>query len=417
MHHKLTQTLLTSISFLLLASAAHAVILYSGDNSANQTAPASGAPFGSVARVCNNGGGGTSGSAVHIRGKYMLTANHVSNRSHVTFDGSTYWARDTAFTPIQFGTTDMKLIKLVNSPGLPTTKLFSDNAGDTSVAATLIGWGVGRDTGVNDSGPGTTNIWQWGNTGTLKKRWGTNTISASSSGEVTPGTNYDYLITYLDRNAGINEAAATLYDSGSGLYLEQNGSWKLVGLTAAITSINGPTEQEPTNPYNSTFGIFNSRDRNFFVRISSYASAIEAAIPDTDTYAGWKTDHSLYGADADNTADTDDDGISQLNEFAFGGDPNVNDLSILPTHSLVEDGGSSYLEITLTRPKNLQGVTYMPQTTTDLSNWPSDSTGIADNDPTPIDNGDGTETLAYRRSQAVAAADKAFLRVEISETP
>lgn len=398
-------------------STAHAVILYSGDNSANQTVPASGAPFESVARVCNNGGGGTSGSAVHIRGKYMLTANHVSNRSHVTFDGSTYWGRDTAFTPIQFGTTDMKLIKLVNSPGLPTTELFSDNIGDTLVAATLIGWGVGRDTGVNDSGAGSTNIWQWGNTGTLEKRWGTNTISASGSGEVTTGTNYDYLITYLERNAGINEAAATLYDSGSGLYLEQNGSWKLVGLTAAITSINGPTEQEQTNPYNSTFGIFNSRDRNYFVRISSYASAIEAAIPDTDTYAGWKTDHSLYGADADNTADTDDDGISQLHEFALGGDPNENDLSILPTHSLVEDGGSSYLELNVTRPIGLQGISYTPRTTTDLSNWPVGSIDIANPNPTPVNNLDSTETLTYRRSQAVAAADKAFIRVEISETP
>ena len=408
---------LIGVSILLLMPAAQAVILYDGDDSGNLITPSSGAPFDSVARVCNNGGGNTEGSAVHIRGKYMLTANHVQLRTHITFDGITYLERDTSFIPIRIGTTDMKLIKLVQSPGLPATELFSDNSGDTSVTTTLIGWGVGRDTGVNDSGAGSTNIWQWGNTGTLKKRWGTNTIAASGSGEVTTGTNYDYLITYLDRNAGINEAAATLYDSGSGLYLEQNGSWKLVGLTTAITSINGPTEQEPTNPYNSTFGIFNSRDRNFFVRISSYSYAIEAAIPDTGTYAGWKTDHSLYGADADNTADTDNDGISQLHEFAFGGDPNVNSISILPTHRLVEDNGSTYLEITLTRPKNLQGVTYMPQTTADLSNWPSDSTGIADNDPTPIDNGDGTETLAYRRSQAVTEMNQAYMRVEISETP
>ena len=400
---------LIGASILLLMPTAQAVILYDGDDSGNLTTPSNGAPFDSVARVCNNGGGNTSGSAVHIRGKYMLTANHVHLRTHITFDGITYLERDTSFNPIRIGTTDMKLIKLVESPGLPATELFSDNSGDTSVTPILIGWGVGRDTGVNDSGAGYTNIWQWGNTGTLKKRWGTNTIAASGSGEINTGANYDYLITYLDRNAGINEAAATVYDSGSGLYLEQNGFWKLVGLTTAITSINGP--------YNSTFGISNSRDRNYFVRISSYASDIEAAIPDTGTYAGWKTDHSLYGADADNTADTDNDGISQLHEFAFGGDPNVNSISILPTHRLVEDNGSTYLEITLTRPKNLQGVTYMPQTTADLSNWPSDSTGIADNDPTPIDNGDGTETLAYRRSQAVAEMNQAYLRVEISETP
>ena len=158
-----------------------------------------------------------------------------------------------------------------------------------------------------------------------------------------------------------------------------------------------------------------SGDVNYFVRIENYASAIEAAIPDTETYSGWQTDHSLYGADANNTADTDNDGIGQLHEFAFGGDPNENDLSILPTHELVEDGGSIYLEITLTRPKDLQGITYTPQTTTDLSNWPSDSTGIVDDTPTAVDNGDGTETLTYRRSQAVAGADHAFIRIDVSE--
>jgi len=89
----------------------------------------------------------------------------------------------------------------------------------------------------------------------------------------------------------------------------------------------------------------------------------------------------------------------------------------LPTHALVEDAGSSYLELSVTRPKDLQGVTYTPLTTADLSSWPSDSTGIADDSPIPSDNGDGTETLNYRRSQAVAGAEQGFLRVEVSETP
>ena len=109
--------------------------------------------------------------------------------------------------------------------------------------------------------------------------------------------------------------------------------------------------------------------------------------------------------------------MGQLLEFAFGGDPNVNDLSILPTHELVEDGGSSYLELTVTRPIGLQGIIYTPQTTSNMTSWPADSTGIVDVSPTPQDNSDGTETLVYRRIKAVSNVNQAFIRVDISETP
>jgi hypothetical protein len=392
------------------------VILYSGDNSANQTAPPNGAPFESVARVCNNGGGSTAGSAVHIRGKYMLTANHVSNRSHVTFDGSTYWERDTAFTPIKIGSTDMKLFKLVKDPDVDEVTLHTSSSGDDAsyttgrwprqvtvdIIGTLIGWGKGTAEDGTGFVEGQDHTWTW--SPQYAKRWGTNRIDG-----VTPFTSteaysytYDSLHIDLDKDVGVDEAGLATHDSGSGIFVENNGTWTLAGI-ATLVSTDG----------SSTFSA--SGDNNYFVRIQDSASAITAAIPDTETYAGWKIDNSLYGADADNTADTDNDGIGQLHEFALGGDPNENDLSILPTHELVEDGGSSYLEITLTRPKNLQGVTYTPQTTTNLSSWPSDSTGIIDDTPTPVDNGDGTETLTYRRSQAVAGADQAFIRIHISD--
>ena len=142
-----------------------------------------------------------------------------------------------------------------------------------------------------------------------------------------------------------------------------------------------------------------------------------ATEPDQRQYAGWKVYYDLSGADAENTADTDFDGMGQLLEFAFGGDPNVNDLSILPTHELVEDGGSSYLELTVTRPIGLQGIIYTPQTTSKMTSWPADSTGIVDVSPTPQDNSDGTETLVYRRIKAVSNVNQAFIRVDISETP
>ncbi|MGB0409699.1 MAG: hypothetical protein ACPGIC_06850 [Opitutales bacterium] len=400
---------LVSIALLLSTTALQAVILYSGDNSANQTAPDTARTdvFHAVARVCDNGGGNTRGSAVHIRGKYLLTANHVSLRSHVTFDGVTYWARDTSFTPITFASIDMKLFKLVDDPGLPGVQLYTgtqetpyrSRGSWQYTTATLVGWGRGRDP-ADASGP----TWDWGNGTTHAKRWGENRIEASLSLSYPLGNlsyNYTALRTQLDDNAGNDEAASALYDSGSGIFVEDQGIWKLAGLTTAVQTSGSSTFASPG-------------DQNYFVRITSYAADIEAAIPDTTTYAGWKLDHSLSGAPDD--SDDDADGIELLLEFALGGDPTENDLSILPVQAFTEDSGSTYLELSLTRPDDLQGIIYTPQTTTDLSAWPTDSTGIADPSPTAVDNGDGTETLSYRRAQAVSGADKAFIRVDVSES-
>ena len=73
-----------------------AIILYSGDNNANLTAPDTARTdiFNSVAKITNANGTGIVGSAVHIKDKYLLTADHVlyknqiPRRTHVSFDGS-----------------------------------------------------------------------------------------------------------------------------------------------------------------------------------------------------------------------------------------------------------------------------------------------------------------------------------------
>ena len=139
--------------------------------------------------------------------------------------------------------------------------------------------------------------------------------------------------------------------------------------------------------------------------------------PDQSQYEGWKIFHGLSGNDALDAADTDFDGIGQLLEFAVGGDPNDSNLGVLPSLSLVDDGGSTYLELTLDRPIGLQGINYMPKTTTNLTTWPNDSNGIANPNPQPSDNGNGTEKLVYRRSQSVSDIDQAFICVEVTESP
>jgi len=398
--------------FMALHLSACAIILYSGDNSANQSAPdaARTAIYNAVARVTNAAGTSSYGTAVHIRGKYILTANHVGGVTYFLLNGSIY-QRDPSFSPISFGSVDMKIIKLMTDPGLPEIELYTGNQDipyetgnnwwNTSTqytTGTLIGWGRGRDPS-DPSGP----TWNWGDDSTIAKRWGTNRIEGTASMSYSLGsTNYSYqgLQTKLGRNNGPDEAAMSYYDSGSGLFIEDSGTWKLAGLATSVEASG------------SSIFSFANNYKNYFVRIRSYASQIEAAIPDLSVYAGWQIDHSLYNSDAEDTADTDYDGVPQILEFALGGDPNQADQNLLPVEQITEISGNRYLEITFNRPQNISGITYSARTTTDLDSWPNNSNGV--NPPTVSANGDGKESVTYRRTLALEDADKAYLRMEVS---
>ena len=308
---------------IALSGTTHAIILYSGDNNANLTAPdtAREAAFNSTAKISNADGSGIVGSAVHIQGKYLLTAEHVlykdvtPRRTYITFDGITYWEIDLNFLPIQIGTADLVLFKLIQNPNLPSNSLYS-STNERFKTGTLIGWGFGRDPS-QPAETGTTRSWNWGDGTTLAKRWGTNRIENTGNTSIT-GKTYHYMRTQLDSNQGNNEAAFSYYDSGSGLFVSNSGTWQLAGITTAVTSVT---------PSNSSTFASSSADSNYFVRISQYRQTILNNIPDTSTYAGWAIDQSLYGTDAETTADPDQDGLDNQSEFNLGTNPNNADTS------------------------------------------------------------------------------------------
>lgn len=309
-----------SILSITLSSTAQAIILYSGDNNANLNAPdtAREAIFNSVAKISATNGSGTVGSAVHIQDKYLLTAEHVlykdvtPRQTHITFDGITYWEIDLNFLPRQIGTADLVLFKLIQNPNLPETQLYSSN-NETFKTGTLVGWGRGRDIDQIEE-TGTNRTWNWGDNSTIKKRWGTNQIEGTGNGSIGSNT-YQYLLTHLNSNQGSNEVAIAYYDSGSGLFVSNSGTWQLAGITTAVSTFGS-----------STFAQFSgSQDANYFVRISQYRQTILNNIPDTSTYAGWAIDQSLYGADADSSADPDLDGLDNQTEFNLGTNPTLSD--------------------------------------------------------------------------------------------
>lgn len=92
----------------------------------------------------------------------------------------------------------------------------------------------------------------------------------------------------------------------------------------------------------------------------------------------------------------------------------LNDIITFSVGTFVDEDGAVYLELSYTRPDVDNGRTYIAQTTTDLRNWPVDSTGV---DPIPsiLDNGDGTKTWTYRRTQPITSSAPGFMRVQISD--
>ena len=316
----IAKSVLFCVLLSIVTSNAQAIILYSGDNSANLSAPDTARTdiFNSVAKITNADGTGIIGSAVHIKNKYLLTAEHVlyknvtPRRSHVSFDGNIYWAIDLEFSPIQIDTADLVLFKLIEDPNLPETQLYN-LTNELNKTGTLIGWGYGRDANQADQ-TSTTRSWTWGAGSTIDKRWGTNQIANIGNADIS-GNVYKYLQTRLNSNQGSSEAAFAYYDSGSGLYISNSGTWQLAGITTAVSTFGS-----------STFSNFTgTQDSNYFVRISQYKQAILSTLPDTTTYSGWAIDNSLYGSEAVATADPDGDGLDNQFEFNLNTNPNLSD--------------------------------------------------------------------------------------------
>ena len=245
---------------ILLGTAidARAIIFYSAGNNYNTTEPGGGLPWQNVVEVRSNSG--ITGSGVYLGNRYVLTAAHVGPTETIRINSTDFSLEPAA--PILIGTADMKLLRLQSDPGLGHVLLNTASANDLG-AARLVGYGVGRsDASLTGTSPVT-----WGNDTTAIKRWGENTVDFTSPNQTLIGYTSNLLGTQFNTNAGPNEAALTSYDSGSALFRFVGSNWLLVGLGAYVAT-GGESYANPT-------GLSGSRtnDDNYFIQISSYASA------------------------------------------------------------------------------------------------------------------------------------------------
>lgn len=237
---------------------ARAIIFYSAGNDHNTTDPGGGLPWQNVVEVRSNSG--ITGSGVYLGNRYVLTAAHVGPTETIRINSTDFSLEPAA--PIQIGTADMKLLRLQSDPGLGNVLLNIASANDLG-AARLVGYGVGR----SDASPTGTSPVTWGNDTTAIKRWGENTVDFTFSNQTLNGYTSNLLRTQFNTNAGPNEAALTSYDSGSALFRFVGSNWLLVGLGAYVAT-GGESYANPTGLSSDS-----TNDDNYFIQISSYASA------------------------------------------------------------------------------------------------------------------------------------------------
>ena len=112
-------------------------------------------------------------------------------------------------------------------------------------------------------------------------------------------------------------------------------------------------------------------------------------------------------------------------ERAFGTHPTDNLSHHRPIGSVVEESGNHYLAVSYRRMAGgsgttgvdytVDGMVYTVQYDADLSEpWSSGSVVLVGS---PVDNGDGTETVTVRMGGPMSDAGKLFIRVRVAETP
>ncbi len=102
---------------------------------------------------------------------------------------------------------------------------------------TVIGRGTQRGAPVIVNG--STNGWMWGGSDNVE-RWGDNTVS----GIYTDAYLGEFLMADFERSGDSNECDLSVGDSSGGMFIQDNGSWKLAGIHYAV--VDGPYSYDGT---------------------------------------------------------------------------------------------------------------------------------------------------------------------------
>jgi CotH kinase protein/Lamin Tail Domain len=129
---------------------------------------------------------------------------------------------------------------------------------------------------------------------------------------------------------------------------------------------------------------------------------------DSNTLGAFNTAHSISDPGADNDKDT----LTNLQEYALGGNPNANSQAQQPV--LGESGG--YATLSFTRPTANDDIAYAVEGTGEITNaasWSAANAVLM----SATRNPNGTTTEVHRSSQLITGAAKQYLRLKTTLLP
>lgn len=376
---------------------------------------------------------------VPIAPHFFITAKHIGGSVGTVFDfhGDSY----TTIAYHDSPSTDLRIWEVNHSKPFPTYAPLSSGALDVGSTATIFGRGTQR--GVEVIVSGESKGWKWG-PGDDVKRWGRNVIE----GTLNAGPLYGELIYCNFDDPGVSgECHLSTGDSGGGVFVLENGLWRLAGINL---SVDGPFRLNNMNPqfyaalydvggleyYDGTSwipvpeGPADVQSSFYCSRISASTAWITGIAPDSltlasENYAAWQT---LYFSPAQIAtpsttgplADFDADGISNLLEFALNLDPIFNErvtmdpgtgLRGLPLVRVENISGNDRVTIEFVRRTAASGagLTCTPQFSDDMQTW--SATGTA----TVTSINPRWDRVKVVDSQNVSASAKRFARLKVEQ--
>lgn len=335
-------------------------------------------------------GGALNSSALPYSAPVLL-AHSVTVRSRVRYGAVWSALNEAAFSvgTVMPDASNLTISKIMWKPAAPSVAEISDGFTDESdfeflelfnpsgntVNLAGIGFTAGLDIALNDSvtpelAPGVRAVLA-AKPSAFLHRYGP---SASVIGSFINGSNLSgsETLTLVDANGGVIRSFA--YNSTA------TGPWpktETSGTGAALVLIKPELNPDPSSGSNWR---------------ASQATHPSPGFDDRTDLAAWQTDY--FGGPAVLAADSDGDGLSNLFEFASGGDPHAGvDFARLPGFSFKNDP-SSALMFDYRRKKGIVSLVWQLEQAVDLDSW----TAVPGNVETlsVTDHGDGTETLHCR---------------------
>lgn len=231
---------------LLVTFPAQALIFYgTGDPSHNITDPGDGSGWQWQIQY-------GAALATPIAADYMITASHVAGGAGTTvsYQGQLFTTTAAWSSP----TSDLTILK-VDHP-FPTWAPLYRGADELGKTLTVFGRGTQRGDPVDVPGASPTSLrgWLWG-TSDNQMRWGQNIVSdiedlsPQGLGKVL-SANFDRISTPGDPTTGgglPEEATLSNGDSGGGVFIQEDGVWKLAGLNYGVVTGWRFTPSDPSS--------------------------------------------------------------------------------------------------------------------------------------------------------------------------